>query len=207
MSIGGLFFIIPFSLYHGLRIRIRYWLKILALSFIILLISYLNFFVYPEQWNTHVKPYKDAKFDYMIDLSTSLDYTIYVSEELTSLNYTDMLLNAFRDYGVEVRDYVLISERLLLGTNLEVAILSDIGKIDLTEYNNIVWGRRPSNEEVIINELIFRKNVSIHDSKIRIGRGIFLSYSGVFLGRSLDMVMDATLYNKLFVSKFTFTSF
>ena len=201
MSFKDILLIGSLALNQGLKTRIKHWFKILIISVVILIISYLNFFVFPHQWNTHIKPFSEAEFDYMIDLSAPFGLAYYISDNITPMSYTNILLDKLGQNGFKVVDYVLATE-YVLPTNIDLLILSDIGKLDITEYNNIIWGRYPRRDEVVISVSIPRRNISINDGMLVIDRKNVVSYSGVYMGGKADIVMEITLFNELFIDDY-----
>ncbi len=198
MSIRDVIFVLPLALYHGVSIRKKHWVKTFFLSIVILLISYLNFFVFPHQMNTHIIPYRNAEFDYTIALYYHFPSIIYMDDSLNVSVYSEMLLSRMEERGINVEDYLLAYEATGLEGRLNIVVLSDIEKLWLTEYNNIVYGEPPTRDEALISSaILISGSVEVGESSIVLGNET-IPYSGIVMVSSGDVVIDYRLYTRVY---------
>ncbi len=187
--------IIQLSFYNGFVTRKKTWLKALGISTIIMLITYLNFFILPYEWNSLVEPYLRAEYDIVIDIGHHFPKLVYVDPSLTQEVYVEMLLSNLTEAGMEITDYVELSEYYLREYGINFIILSNISKLNLTEYNNVVSGDYPDYDEVLIWSMVLsREGITIDRDILKLADGKEFSYSGIYMGQRGDIVLDRGLF-------------
>lgn len=173
-------------------------MKTILLSMIILVIAFLNLFVFPHQFNTIVVPYRNAEFNYAVSLYGHFPSVIYMDDSLNVSVYINMLLARMYERGIDVEDYVLAYTATGFESRLNIVVLSDIEKLWLTEYNNIVYGEPPSRDEALISSaILISGSVEIEGSSIVLGNKS-IPYSGIIMVSSGEVVMDRRLYNRVY---------
>ena len=190
-------YIILISLQGSFVTKVTHWIRILILSTIILSVSYVNFFLIPHQYNVHIAPYQNSLFDFYVDIEGVLSYLGRIDKNLTPVTFAEDLIQWFKSKGIYVNDYVLsarVDSPVIL---VDLIVLSDITKLKLTEYQNIIYGDFPEKEEVLISPHITRWNVSIHDNTVSLDGKLKLKYSGIYMGGVDAVVIDYTLYKSI----------
>ncbi len=185
------------SLQGSIVTKFTHWIRVLILSTIILSVSYVNFFLIPHQYNVHIAPYQNSLFDFYIDIGGIFSQLGRIDKNLTPPTFAEDLIKWFESRGINVNDYVLsarVDSPLIF---VDLIVLSDISKLKLTEYQNIIYGDFPSKEEVLISPHITRWNVSIDDNTISLDGMLKLNYSGIYMGGVDAIVIDYTLYRSI----------
>lgn len=169
--------------------RKRFWLKVVAISSLIFMISLTNYLVRPFQWNTLVEPYNKASFtiviyyDFIGDISNRT-YPIKVETD----KLTNDILAGLERQGLKVQDYVLIFKTTI--NDYDAVFISDIEKIYLTPYSNIIDGDIPTEPyEALIPVNFGYSKPTIIDGQLVIG-SYEMGISGVYIGDEDDIVLD-----------------
>ena len=115
-------------------------LRAIIVSIFILSISVMNYFIGPFEYDQLIRPYSEAKCDYVFIID---NLTSELMINTSVLNDPLMLEIEFINYlnlsGIEYRDLVTVT---YLNYNLLMAyIISDYKKIDLTQFKPLSAGR------------------------------------------------------------------
>lgn len=190
-------YLILISLERCFFTKFTYWIRVLILSTVILSVSYINFFIIPHQYNVHIAPYQNSEFDFYIDVYGVLSHIGILDQNITPISFAEDLIKQFESRGIDVNDYVLSARVTSSVILVDLIVLSDILKLKLTEYENIIYGDSPDKDEVLISPHITRFNVSIDDNTVSLDGKLKFNYSGIYMGSVDAVVMDYSLFRDI----------